>query len=70
MGKVTPKRPETKFPGGECRWREPKVSAQGHFPPVGGSRGQRVAAWTATPRGELEVPGVPVPLRATGARLS
>lgn len=70
VGKVIPKGRETKFPGGEYRWRERQVSAQGCLPPVGGSRGQRVAAWTATPRGELEVPGVCVPPRATGPQLS
>lgn len=28
------------------------MSAQGTFCPVGGSRGQRVAAWAVTPKGE------------------
>lgn len=63
-------------PSGEYRWRKPRC-AQGHFPPIGGSRVQQVDAWVATSRGELKSQGfvgpppscVPHP-RAAGGRLS
>lgn len=62
-------------PGGEYEWRELEVLAQGGFPPVGGSRMQRVDAWAATPRGELKSQGLvgpppgTLPPRATGSWL-